>query len=76
MRRWETLSRITAGVLHVVARRRAPIEIQRSLGLRRAGQRMPGAVAAVLGQVLSAGLSGAHPQDEMHSGCLVITAAR
>ncbi len=76
MRRWETLSRITAGVLHVAARRRAPIEIQRSLGLRRAGQRMPGGAAAILARILSVGVSSAQPRDEMHSGCLLVTAAR
>ncbi len=46
VRRWETLSRITAGVLYAVVRgKRQPIEIQRSLGLRNSRLRMPGFLA-------------------------------
>lgn len=77
MRRWETLSRLTAGVLHVLARRKAPIEIQRSLGLRRAGQRMPSAAAAILGPLLAAGLRDLpRPSTEQASGCLIVVAER
>src|SRR5207249_4570041 len=59
VRRWESMSRITAGVLYGLAGRRSrPIEIQRRLGMRRAGQRMPLVFARALATVLSAGLNG------------------
>lgn len=76
VRRWETLARLTAGVLHAMARRKAPIEIQRSLGLRKPGQRLPAPAAAVLGRVLSLGLDETMPTDENDSGCLLVIAAR
>jgi SAM-dependent methyltransferase len=60
-RRWETIARLTAGALHLLyRRRRSPIEIQRSLGLR-GGQRMPSRLAAALAAVLALGLRGSQP---------------
>jgi SAM-dependent methyltransferase len=76
MRRWETLSRLTAGVLHALARRKAPIEIQRSLGLRHAGQRLPAPLAAALARLLAAGLNDVPPANERESGCLLVIATR
>ena len=76
VRRWETLARVTAGVLHVLTRRKAPIEIQRSLGLRKPGQRLPPWAAAVLGRALSLGLDESIPTDENDSGCLLVIAER
>ena len=76
MRRWETLSRVTAGLLHTLARRHRPIEIQRALGLRRAGQRMPTPAAAALARLLSVGIRDVPPADEMNSGCLIVVATR
>ncbi|MBI2220794.1 MAG: methyltransferase domain-containing protein, partial [Acidobacteria bacterium] len=52
VRRWETISRATAGVLHALFRRKPPIEIQRSLGLRRPGQRLPSPLPAVFSWLL------------------------
>lgn len=75
VRRWETLSRITAGVLHVVAGRRAPIQIQRSLGLRR-GHRLPAPLAALLSHLLSVGVDTTPPRTEFVSGCLLLIATR
>jgi SAM-dependent methyltransferase len=55
-RRWETLSRFTAGVLYAAAGgRMQPIEIQRALRLRRGGLRLPGWLAAPLAAAASAG---------------------
>jgi SAM-dependent methyltransferase len=55
-RRWETLSRFTAGVLYAAAGgRMQPIEIQRALRLRRGGLRLPAWLAAPLAAVASAG---------------------
>jgi SAM-dependent methyltransferase len=76
VRRWESVSRMTAGLLHAAFRRKAPIEIQRSLGLRRSGQRLPGPLAGLLGWMLSMGLTGNAPATEHESGCLLIIAAR
>jgi ubiquinone/menaquinone biosynthesis C-methylase UbiE len=76
VRRWETVSRFTAGLLQLVFRRKAPIEIQRSFGMRRSGQQMPSRLASILGRVLSSGLNESAPTTEDQSGCLLIVAAR
>lgn len=76
VRRWETVSRLTAGLLQVVFRRKAPIAIQRSLGLRRSGQRLPAPIAALLSQVLAIGLTDCEPPDEAEAGCVLLVAAR
>lgn len=77
VRRWESISRLTAGVLYgLVGRRRQPIEIQRRLGLRKTGRRMPIGLARPLAAVLSAGLtSGSAGAATRHGACL-ITAVR
>ena len=76
IRRWETLARLTAGVLHAVAGHRPPIEIQRSLSMRKPGQRLPRKLAALLGSILSCGLDETSPVDESESGCLLVIAQR
>jgi SAM-dependent methyltransferase len=73
VRRWESISGLTAGLLYSLGRgRRQPIDLQRSLGLRRQGRRMPAAVARSLVPVMTAGLSGSSP---IH-GCLLVRAAK
>jgi len=73
VRRWESISRVTAGVLYGLAGKRSrPIEIQRSLGMRRQGRRMPAAVARALAPVMAAGLKGSSPVF----GCLLIRASK
>ena len=82
--RWESISRVTAGVLYGLAdRRRQPIEIQRGLGLRKPGRRMPLRLARMLANVLSAGLNGspagASSIGRDHApkfGCYLITAIK
>ena len=77
VRRWESMSRITAGVLYGLAGRRSrPIEIQRRLGMRRAGQRMPLVFARALATVLSAGLNGRSTGTSPRYGCLLVRAAK
>jgi SAM-dependent methyltransferase len=76
IRRWETIARLTAGVLHIMTRRKAPIEIQRALGLRRQGQRLPGPAATLLTRLLSVGLGDEKPATEQESGCLLVVAVR
>ena len=70
VRRWETLSRFTAGLLYAATRgRRRPIEIQRSLGLRHSWIRMPRFLAFPLA-VLLAGRVRGNPADP--NGCLYL----
>jgi SAM-dependent methyltransferase len=76
VRRWETISRLTAGVLHAISRGKPPIDIQRSLGLRQPGQRIPASFARVLGGLLAIGLDERAPCDERESGCLLVIAKR
>jgi len=74
VRRWETLSRFTAGVLYsIVGGRRQPIEIQRALRLRQRALRFPGWVAAPLAAAVSA---GARRGDSGRFGCLLVHAIR
>jgi SAM-dependent methyltransferase len=76
VRRWETISRVTAGILHAAARNQAPIEIQRSLGLRRSTQRMPVMLARALALLLGAGVDSPALSSERESGCLLVIAER
>ena len=57
LRRWEAITTLTAGVLYGLFRRsRQPIEIQRALGLRRTGLRMPYPMARLLAALIALGL--------------------
>ena len=76
VRRWETVSRMTAGVLHACSRGTPPIQIQRSLGWRQPGQRLRDPIARVLTAVLAFGLDETRPLDEWESGCLLLIARR
>jgi len=76
VRRWETLSRMTAGVLHLISGGRPPIAIQRSLGLRRVAQRMPRPLASLMSHILALGVSADDALSEHESGCLLVVAQR
>lgn len=70
VRRWETLSRFTAGVLYGASGgRRQPIEIQRSLGLRDSRLRMPRFLARPLAALLA---SRVPTQEAGPNGCLYL----
>lgn len=74
VRRWETLSRFTAGILYALAGERLqPIEIQRALGVRRRGLQLPGWAAAALSAALGAGAGSAHDGPY---GCLLVEARK
>jgi ubiquinone/menaquinone biosynthesis C-methylase UbiE len=71
-RRWETLSRLTAGLLVFAFRgRRQPIEIQRTLGLRSKRRRMPRGVARILAIMLSVGVDLNATAPALGSGLLL-----
>ncbi len=73
VRRWESIARLTAGVLYGLSgRSRQPIEIQRTLGLRKSGRRMPLALARPLAAVLGGRLDGVATKY----ACCLITAVR
>lgn len=74
VRRWETLSRFTAGLLFgLLGGRMQPIEIQRALRLRRRSLRLPRWIAAVVADIVSAGV-GADASGRF--GCLLVEATR
>ncbi len=84
--RWETLSRLTGGLLYkLTGSRKRPIEMQRALGLRQAQNcsTWPQSVASALARVCAAGRRDtasywADPNGlpEGEAGCLMLTAAR
>jgi SAM-dependent methyltransferase len=78
VQRWETLSRLTAGALDVLVRgRMRPIEIQRALGVRRRGLRLPAWAAAPLAAAVAAGMpASAAAEGAGVCGCLLIEARR
>jgi SAM-dependent methyltransferase len=74
VRRWETLSRFTAGLLFgLVGGKMQPIEIQRALRLRKRALRLPDWVAALLAGAVSGGID-ADPSPRF--GCLIVEARR
>jgi SAM-dependent methyltransferase len=78
-RRWETISRLTAGILYFLFRRRkAPIGIQRTLHLRGSRLRIPGAPSYVLARLLTLGIVDEHDPVEEHNGfgCLLVVARK
>jgi SAM-dependent methyltransferase len=85
-RRWETYSRLTGGLLYSLAGHRSrPIEIQRSLGLRAAQNRIgwPASIARTLARVFASGLiaspaywNRAEGLTDDEAGCLLLVARR
>jgi SAM-dependent methyltransferase len=77
-RRWESLSRITGGLLHSLSLGRSrPIEIQRSLKLRtmQNSTSLPRSVAAAMARVIAAGV-GARAAAHEQPSCLLVTGHR
>lgn len=76
-KRWETLSRMTGGLLHsLTGGAKRPIEIQRSLKLRdmQNSAAFPRGVASVMSKAIGAGLN---EQDNAESpSCLLVTGHR
>jgi SAM-dependent methyltransferase len=77
VRRWESISRMTAGVLYALGGRRArPIEIQRKLGMRRSGARMPLPLARSLATLFTAGLERPNGNGSPAYAAHLITAVK
>ncbi len=73
----ESYPRVTAGVLYgLAARRPQPIQIQRRLGLRKPGRRMPRSLARALATLLAANLNGARAGGSALNGCYLISAVK
>lgn len=76
-KRWETLSRLTGGLLHTLTRgQKRPIEIQRALKLRHlqnAGS-FPRPIASILSQLIGAGLNGEDVAER--PSCLLVVGRR
>jgi len=82
-RRWESLSRITGGLLYALSgRNHKPVEIQRSLGLRSVqnAMRLPRPLAAIIAGAMNFGASVNKNADkwlaEKDASCLVIAGER
>ena len=76
-RRWETLSRMTGGLLHSLSMgSKRPIEIQRALKLRsfQNSAAFPRGVASVMSKVIGAGLG--NEDDATHPSCLLVIGHR
>jgi len=77
VRRWESMARVTAGLLYTLGgRRQQPIEIQRRLGLRKPGRRMPMPLARSLAGLVGLGLKGEPSATTTKFGCYLIKAVR
>jgi hypothetical protein len=73
VRRWESISRLTAGILYALARgKRTPMEIQKKSGLRNAQSKLvlPHWIARLLAVMLLLGLSRS-PAGQQNA-CLLI----
>lgn len=77
VKRWETLARFTGGLLYqLMGAQKPPIEIQRQLGMRKAGRAMCGWVASSLSHVLCLGIGAEADEPEQEGGCLLIRARK
>jgi len=74
VKRWESISRFTGGILYsVFSQRKHPIEIQRTLGLRGGYATLPRPLATMLASILSMGVA---TSTSTLCGCLLIEAVR
>lgn len=76
LHRWENISRFTAGILFsFYGKKTHPIEIQRSLGMRKATQRLPKFISIMLASFFSIGMTNSDTRKGLNS-CLLITAVK
>lgn len=81
--RWESLSRMTGGLLYSLSgRNQKPVDIQRSLGLRAAqnAMRLPRPLAAIVAGAMNFGAPVEKNEDkwlaEQEASCLIVTGRR
>jgi ubiquinone/menaquinone biosynthesis C-methylase UbiE len=73
LRRWEDISRLTAGILVALSgKQKHPIQIQRTLGIRRRGLVLPETLARNLARVLMVGLRNDRLAANEHAGLIVL----
>jgi SAM-dependent methyltransferase len=71
--RWETIARYTSGILYALMRhRKQPIEIQRSLGVRKPSAKMPWSLASILSNILAFGLEQEKETQEFPMGGVML----
>ncbi|MGD2181008.1 class I SAM-dependent methyltransferase [Lusitaniella coriacea] len=78
IRRWENISRLTAGVLYgLFGKRKNPIEIQRTLGLRNANTKLSNPfLINLIAQIITFNLKTESTPDRELNGCLMIQARK
>lgn len=77
VRRWETIARYTSGIIYgLMKRSKQPIEIQRSLGVRKASAKMPWFLARILANLLSFNLDKPDSRKVELMGGLMILARK
>lgn len=75
--RWETVARFTSGILYsFVKRRKQPIEIQQTIGVRKAGMKMPWFLTNILAELLAVGLETDQNKTAPVMGGLMILARK
>ena len=73
-RHWESCSRYTGGVLYALfGRKQQPIEIQRRLGMRKSGARLPMPLARFAARILQGPLDSGVGAPY---GCLLVDAVK
>ncbi len=71
--RWESIARFTSGMLYaLIGQKKQPIEIQRSLGVRKPSAKMPWLFANILSNILSLGLEQRIEKQENPMGGLML----
>lgn len=77
VRRWQMISAMTGGLLYrMTGRKRRPIEIQRSLGMRSRYARLPLWVARLMARLLASGMEKPNKIFDERYGCLLIESER
>jgi len=77
VQRWETLSRFTAGVLYsLFGKKKHPIEIQRTLGIRKVKTKLPTFLASLFTHLFTLNLKTLKSQRGEPKGCLMIQAKK
>lgn len=77
VRRWETISRFTAGILYELGRRKqTPMTVQKKLGLRSVQNKvqLPRFIALVIAAILSIGLRPQH--EAKQNACYLVVAKK